>query len=196
MSTSPSSAGSSPARTRNSVDLPTPFAPTSPTCWAGVILNDTSANSRSPPGCAYARLETTTCDIAVQPREHASGLVASVRGLVDTYQNPVYGPMADPMALREPGGYFVYGTGDRFPVAHSTDLVHWTRIGTAMVRRPHWVPQSGEWNPWAPSVIRRDTARAGTDYVMYYSGLNSSLSPPANCIGVATASSPDGPFTD
>src|SRR4051794_25211349 len=68
MSTSPSSAGSSPASTRNSVDLPTPFAPTSPTCWAGVILNDTSANSRSPPGCAYARLETTTCDIAVQPR--------------------------------------------------------------------------------------------------------------------------------
>ena len=64
MSTSPSSAGNSPASTRNSVDLPTPLAPTNPTCCPGVILNDTSANSRSPPGWAYARLETTTCDIA------------------------------------------------------------------------------------------------------------------------------------
>jgi beta-xylosidase len=115
---------------------------------------------------------------------------------VDTYQNPVYAGLADPMALRELGGYFAYGTGDRFPVVHSTDLVHWNRLGRAMIRRPAWVPQSGEWNPWAPSVIRRDRARGGTDYVMYYSGLNSSRSPAANCIGVATSSSPDGPFTD
>src|SRR5947209_11648552 len=63
MSTRPSSPANSPARMRNSVDLPTPFAPTSPTCCPGEILNDTSANSRSPPGCAYARFETMTCDI-------------------------------------------------------------------------------------------------------------------------------------
>jgi beta-xylosidase len=131
------------------------------------------------------------------PRQAATTTsVASVCGLVGTYQNPVYGRLPDPMALRERGGYFVYGTGDRFPVAHSTDLVHWTLIGRAMIRRPAWVPQSGEWNPWAPSVIRRDRPRVGTDYVMYYSGLSSSLSPAANCIGVATSSSPDGPFAD
>ena len=63
----PRSAGSCPARTRNSVDLPTPLAPTSPTCCPGETLNETSENSRSPPGWAYARLETTTCDTA-QPR--------------------------------------------------------------------------------------------------------------------------------
>ena len=52
MSTSPSSAGSRPASTRKRVDLPTPLAPTSPTCWPGVMRNDTSENSRSPPGWA------------------------------------------------------------------------------------------------------------------------------------------------
>ena len=62
--TSPSSASSRPARTRSSVDLPTPLAPTTPTCWPAVTRNETSENSRSPPGCAYARFETTTWDTA------------------------------------------------------------------------------------------------------------------------------------
>jgi hypothetical protein len=31
---------------------------------------------------------------------------------------------------------------------------------------------------------------------MYYTALNASLSPPANCIGVATSPVPAGPFTD
>src|ERR687893_147817 len=72
MSTSPSTAGSSPASTRNSVDLPTPLAPTSPTCRPGAILNETSENSRSPPGWAYARLETTTWD-TIASLGHPSG---------------------------------------------------------------------------------------------------------------------------
>jgi beta-xylosidase len=114
---------------------------------------------------------------------------------VDTYQNPVYGRMPDPMALRGPGGYFVYGTGDLFRVAYSPDLVHWTPIGTGMTRRPDWVPQSGGWNPWAPSVIRREQG-ARADYVMYYSGLRTSPAPAANCIGIATSPRPGGPYAD
>jgi beta-xylosidase len=119
-----------------------------------------------------------------------------------TYQNPVYGGLADPMSLRDLGDFYTYGTGNLFPVLHSTDLVHWTRIGTAMTRRPAWVPQGAndEWNPWAPSVLRRDGACPGTTsaacYFMYYTGLNAALSPPANCIGVAISTSPAGPFVD
>jgi hypothetical protein len=117
-----------------------------------------------------------------------------------TYQNPVFGGLADPMGLHDLGDFYTYGTGELFPVLHSTDLVHWTKVGTAMTSRPAWVPQSGEWNPWAPSVLRRDGACPGTTstacYFMYYTGLNTSLSPAANCIGVATSPTPAGPFTD
>ena len=117
-----------------------------------------------------------------------------------TYQNPVYGGLPDPMGLRDLDHFYVYGTGDLFPVVHSIDLVHWTKVGTALARRPAWVAQSGQWNPWAPSVLRRDGACPRTTstscYVMYYTGLNASLSPPANCIGVAMSPVPAGPFTD
>lgn len=50
--TSPSSGSSAPLRTPNSVLLPTPFAPTTPTLWPGEIRHETFVNSRSPPGCA------------------------------------------------------------------------------------------------------------------------------------------------
>lgn len=117
-----------------------------------------------------------------------------------TYQNPVYGSLPDPMSLAERGVYYAYGTGDRFPIVRSTDLVHWEPAGRAFARRPPWVPATGDWNPWAPSVIRRDAPCPGSAsppcYVMYYTGLGASLSPPANCIGVAVSTSPAGPFAD
>jgi hypothetical protein len=117
-----------------------------------------------------------------------------------TYTNPVYGGLPDPMGLHDLGDFYSYGTGELYPVLHSTDLVHWTQAGTAMSRRPAWVPQTGQWNPWAPSVLRRDGACPGTTspacYFMYYTALNESLATDANCIGVAISASPTGPFTD
>src|SRR3954452_319154 len=117
-----------------------------------------------------------------------------------TYTNPVYGGFPDPMGLHDLGDFYSYGTGELFPVLHSTDLVHWTQVGAAMTQRPAWVPQAGQWNPWAPSVLRRDGACPGTTssacYLMYYTALNDSLATDANCIGVATSTSPTGPFTD
>jgi arabinan endo-1,5-alpha-L-arabinosidase len=96
--------------------------------------------------------------------------------------------------------YFAYGTGDRFPVMRSTDLVSWSSAGTAFTSRPSW--SSG--NSWAPSVLavgsRCADAPAGSPstscYVMYYVGLNNALATPANCIGVATADAPAGPYRD
>jgi hypothetical protein len=131
----------------------------------------------------------------------ARGADATLRTAgITTYQNPVYGGLPDPMALEVDGTYYAYGTGERFPMARSSDFVHWTGIGPAMTARPKWVPQTGEWNPWAPSVLRRDGACPGTGssecFVMYYTGLNNSLAPPVNCIGVAVATSPSGPFAD
>jgi beta-xylosidase len=95
------------------------------------------------------------------------------------------------MVLFDRGTYYGYATGNRFPLIRSRDLVHWSRVGTAMTKRPSWVTKASDWHPWAPGVIKH-----GSTYVMFYVGLNTSLSPDANCVGVATATSPIGPFTD
>ncbi len=119
------------------------------------------------------------------------------------YQNPVFGAAAfpDPFVLDDGGGhasYWAFATGDLFPVMHSTDLVNWTPEGNAMSARPNWVLASGDWHPWAPSVLRTSGAcpgaSSGACYVMYYVGLSAQLN--VNCIGVATASSPGGPYAD
>ena len=116
---------------------------------------------------------------------------------VTTYVNPVYGGLADPMVLQDNGTYYAYGTGERFPMARSTDLVTWASIPPAMTTRPAWVPRTGNWNPWAPSVLRNEPACPGSAcYVMYYTALNVTLEPDVNCIGVAISSTAAGPFTD
>jgi hypothetical protein len=124
------------------------------------------------------------------------------------YLNPVYtgpagGGFADPMVLdvgRAHNDYWAYATGGLFPVAHSTDLVHWTNQGGAMQARPSWTDQVGEWNPWAPSVIERDEACPGRSdgpcFVMFYVSVNRNVTPNANCIGVAVSPTPGGPFAD
>jgi beta-xylosidase len=93
--------------------------------------------------------------------------------------------------------YWAYLTGTGFPILHSSDLVHWWPAGTAFTSRPTWV-RSGNWNPWAPNVTMVNGPCPGTTsphcYVMYYVGASQQFA--ANCIGVATATSPDGPFTD
>jgi beta-xylosidase len=104
------------------------------------------------------------------------------------------------MALEVNGTYYAYGTGERFPTARSTDLVRWTALAPAMAARPAWVPRTGPWNPWAPSVLRLDRPCPGTSspgcFVMYYTGLNTTLEPDVNCLGVAVSVSPAGPFAD
>ena len=101
---------------------------------------------------------------------------------------------------RPPRSYWAYATGGLFLVAHSTDLVNWTDEGAAMTSRPEWTDQDGEWNPWAPSVIERDEpcpdADDGPCFVMFFVSVNRDVTPNANCIGVATSTTPGGPFTD
>jgi hypothetical protein len=120
-----------------------------------------------------------------------------------TFTNPVFGAFADPMALdvgNTHSDYYAYATGGNFPMARSADLVHWTSAGTAMSGRPVWAQQTGDYNPWAPTVIETGDpcpgASTGHCFVMYFVSKHASMDPPANCIGVATSSSPGGPFAD
>jgi len=96
--------------------------------------------------------------------------------------------------------YYAYSTGSRFPVIRSTDLVSWSTVGTAFATTPAW--SSG--NPWAPSVLadsqpcadRPPGSTSNACYYLYYVGLNNQLATPSNCIAVATADAPAGPFRD
>jgi beta-xylosidase len=94
--------------------------------------------------------------------------------------------------------YWAFTTGDLFPILHSSDLVHWTSAGTAMTALPGWVVPSGDWHPWAPHVVQLSVSCPGTSspscYVMYYVGLSARFN--ANCVAVATSTTPGGPYTD
>jgi len=120
-----------------------------------------------------------------------------------TFTNPVFARVADPMVLdrgASHSSYYSYATGGGFPIARSTDLVRWSDAGQAMPGRPAWTQQTGNYNPWAPSVIEKVQACPGSVsgpcFVMFYTAKHASLTPPANCIGVATSPTPAGPFAD
>lgn len=113
-----------------------------------------------------------------------------------TYRNPVFASnFPDPFVLKVGGVYYAYGTSagsqpwealnHEFPILRSTDLVHWRYVADAFTSAPAW--GFGDW--WAPDVA----VRAGT-YYMYYVG--HSVANGQHCIGVATAKTPIGPFTD
>lgn len=108
-----------------------------------------------------------------------------------TYTNPVVGRDGpDPFVLRVGTTYFAYttnGGGENVPVLTSTDLAHWTPAGDALPDLPTWV---GPGHNWSPSVLAVDAAH----YVLYYTALNAAAG--HQCIGVATAPTPLGPFTD
>ena len=92
--------------------------------------------------------------------------------------------------------YYLYATGDRFPIWRSPDLVHWANVGTAFTERPVWTVQSGDWHPWAPAVARCPEATAPSCFILYYTALHGTLTPRPHCVGVALSSAPGGPFTD
>jgi hypothetical protein len=108
--------------------------------------------------------------------------------------------MPDPMVLRDGDTYWAYATGDRFPVMRSTDLVTWTPAGRALETRPSWAVADPDWHPWAPSVLRRDAPcpgePAGPCFVLFHTALSAAAGPTTHCVGVATATAPQGPFEE
>ncbi|WP_407569670.1 family 43 glycosylhydrolase [Deinococcus altitudinis] len=72
-------------------------------------------------------------------------------------------------------------------VAKSSDLVNWTYVGDAFQQRPAWVKQDA--GLWAPDIEYR-----GGKYFLYYTASDTVVG--GSAIGVATSSSPAGPWTD
>ncbi|WP_270886761.1 family 43 glycosylhydrolase [Pedococcus sp. 5OH_020] len=135
----------------------------------------------------------------------AQARVAPVR---TTYVNPVSKPFADtfadPSVIRGKDGlWYAYGTSDplregertphKVPMARSTDLVHWTYAGDAFTAAtvPSWAAPDA--SLWAPDIRYVDG-----QYRMYYVVTDTTLFPSKNdnAIGMATAPTPVGPWTD
>ena len=130
------------------------------------------------------------------------------RAAPTTYTNPVSrafaDTFADPSVIRGKDGFwYAYGTTDplregertphRLPVARSTDLVHWTYAGDAFdaASMPRWAaPDAALWAP--------DIRYVNGQYRLYYVVTQTTVTaePNDNAIGMATAPTPLGPWTD
>ncbi len=97
----------------------------------------------------------------------------------------------DPFVLRVGGDYFAYGTnsvGGNIQIIESTDLLHWSALGNALVSLPKWAVAGAT---WAPAVVQ-----LGSTYVLYYSAIVAGSGGGEMCISAATSTQPQGPFTD
>ncbi|KIY65441.1 glycoside hydrolase family 43 protein [Cylindrobasidium torrendii FP15055 ss-10] len=103
---------------------------------------------------------------------------------------------ADPTWIQVGDTYYAFSTtsgGRHTPMATSTDFVNWSiRDGYDAL------PTVGAWstgaNVWAPDVIQLPNGL----FVLYYSAESTSQTPngkSAHCIGAATSSSVEGPYT-
>ncbi len=79
------------------------------------------------------------------------------------------------------------------PTYRSTDLTHWRYVGDAFAAKPSWVGDAN--GVWAPDVVYRK----GTWFLYYAASDTPSATGPTgggSAVGVATSSSPTGPWTD
>jgi arabinan endo-1,5-alpha-L-arabinosidase len=125
---------------------------------------------------------------------------------VDHYVNPVSTPDApsfpDPsVILGKDGFWYAYATSDpvaaggvfpQLPILRSRDLVTWKRVGEVFPgARPAWISDTA--GLWAPDIRYLDG-----HYVLYYVATDTTAVPGTvdSAIGVATAPTPTGPWTD
>jgi arabinan endo-1,5-alpha-L-arabinosidase len=157
--------------------------------------------SRVLAGRLAATLLALCCTVlALAPRAQAAA--------PGTYTNPVSGDFADtfadPAVIKAKDGYwYAYGTTDPLregegtrhivPMARSTDLVDWTYVGDAFSEATLHDWAAPDAALWAPDIRYLD----GT-YHLYYVVTQTTVTdePNDNAVGVATAPTPTGPWTD
>ena len=117
------------------------------------------------------------------------------------HSNPVLdADFPDPAVIRAQDGFFyAYATQTErdgkwlnLQVARSPDLRTWEYLGDALPAKPGWASRTQDF--WAPHVQYADGR-----YFLYYSAKpDAALSDDKQglCLAVATASTPQGPFTD
>lgn len=109
-----------------------------------------------------------------------------VDGIVDAV-HPFDFP--DPDVIEVDGTYYAYGTngpGGAIQVLSTTDLADWQVRGPALTEVAPWGRRG---QTWAPAVLRTFTG-----YLLYYTVRHAQWG--TQCLSVATASTPTGPFVD
>jgi hypothetical protein len=95
----------------------------------------------------------------------------------------------DPDVILVGQTYFAYATNSvagNIQIIQSTDLTHWTAVGNALPHLPAWAEPH---YTWAPAV-----AAIGGSFVLYYAANVAGSG--RECVSVATATQPQGPFVD
>lgn len=97
----------------------------------------------------------------------------------------------DPAVLRVGATYYAYATNSaagNIGIIESTDLSNWDVVGNALPNLPAWAAPGAT---WAPGVLQ-----VGGNFDLYYSAKVAGPGGGEECISVATAAQPQGPFTD
>jgi len=101
------------------------------------------------------------------------------------------GDFPDPFLLEDNGVTYAFATnsGNRnVQVARSTDRISWQARPDAMPQKPGWAKQNFGF-VWAPEVLK-----LGNRYLMYFAARDAASD--KQCVGVAEAQSPEGPYVD
>lgn len=103
--------------------------------------------------------------------------------------NPILsGDYADPSVIRVGDTYWASATSSewapQFPLLRSKDLLQWEQVGSLFQTPPSW----SEANYWAPELV----ADKGRYFVLYTAKKKGG----PLCVAVATATQPQGPYTD
>ena len=180
---------------------------------AAPLIGESSADpfvlSVDPQYCVTApppTTTTTTTTTAPPTSTTTSSTTSTTSTPTTTSTTAAAGPPATGAATAtvglgtQPGCYFAYTTGFWLflvPVWRSTDLVNWTQViddtvrGSALAAIAPW---SAFENHWAPSVLERPDNPPESRFVLWYTAKD--LATGKQCLGMAAAATPAGPFRD
>ena len=149
-----------------------------------------------------------------EPAESSGGTAATASAEPSAgpgqFLNPVLENFPDPDVVQVGETFYAYATtnydagsglGSNIQVARSDDLVSWERLPDALPELAAWSGLTTLFSTllhsatWAP-----DVARIGDRYLLYYTTPAVDIprpdGKPSQCISVAAADSPEGPFVD
>jgi Glycosyl hydrolases family 43 len=139
---------------------------------------------------AYEQIAANHNSQATQDISAVSGPCLSLaggnaQGLVYPFDFP------DPDVILVGSTYYAYATNavaGNIQILDSTDLVHWSPVGNALPSLPAWAHPNAT---WAPGVIV-----VGGSILLYYAAEVNGPGGGDECISVASATQPAGPFVD
>jgi len=119
---------------------------------------------------------------------------SSQQGESAGFTNPVVDAnLPDPMIIADDsGGWWAFatnGNGANIQTLRSTDLITWEQAPDALPQLPAWTAGG---DVWAPEVARADDGR----WLLYYTTPAPEDRGDIQCVGLAIADSPGGPYVD